>query len=57
MKILRRLKGGGEWVSRCSRRLWSDVPNAGSSNGGIERVHAGGEMAQRAQPYSTIAAT
>ena len=57
MKMFRRRKGAGEWVSKYRRRLANVEPNTGSGKGAMVRVHSGGATSCRAHAYSTIAAT
>ena len=57
MKMFRRRKGAGEWVSRYRRRLMSLEPNTGSARGAVARVHDGGATPFFAHATSVIAAT
>ena len=57
MKMFRRLKAGGELVSKCSRRAFNCEPNTGCSIGVIRGTQDGISTRFRAQAVSTIAAT
>jgi hypothetical protein len=55
--MFRRLKAGGELVSKCSRRAFNSEPNTGCGKGVIRETQDGISTLFSAQAVSTIAAT
>ena len=56
MNRFRRRKGGGEWVSRCSRRIINTDPKTGSGSGATARTQPGTRTERRSQACSIMAA-